>query len=237
MLVYSAAAALCASPALAVTVNIDSITAGWANAVSEADVTTIDGTTVSWGNPDDGGGLSDYVFTPTDPTPFQAENPFDLGVFTHENFPIRLPSLDSVDLVLSVAGTIDGVAFTLDPVFGFEHVETPNDATPCAEGGDNPCPDLVRLGNVQDLSEVVTVDGQDYTIVIEGFVDVVTGELTESYLTEENQNNNALLRARIDEPLPPPPPPPAPIPLPAAGWALLAGIGGLGLLRRRASRR
>lgn len=33
--------------------------------------------------------------------------------------------------------------------------------------------------------------------------------------------------------VPPPPPPPAPIPLPAAGWMLLAGMGGLAAIRRR----
>jgi hypothetical protein len=32
---------------------------------------------------------------------------------------------------------------------------------------------------------------------------------------------------------PPPPPPPPPVPLPAAGWLMLAGIGGLAALRRR----
>lgn len=32
---------------------------------------------------------------------------------------------------------------------------------------------------------------------------------------------------------PPPPPPPPTVPLPAAGWMLLAGIGGLAALRRR----
>lgn len=31
----------------------------------------------------------------------------------------------------------------------------------------------------------------------------------------------------------PPPPPPPPVPLPAAGWMLLAGLGGLAALRRR----
>ena len=35
-------------------------------------------------------------------------------------------------------------------------------------------------------------------------------------------------------PVNPPPPNPAPIPLPAAGWMLLAGLGGLAAMRRRA---
>ncbi|MFN3847725.1 MAG: VPLPA-CTERM sorting domain-containing protein, partial [Paracoccaceae bacterium] len=31
----------------------------------------------------------------------------------------------------------------------------------------------------------------------------------------------------------PPPPPPPPVPLPAAGWLMLAGLGGLAAMRRR----
>lgn len=37
----------------------------------------------------------------------------------------------------------------------------------------------------------------------------------------------------LDTPPPNNPPPPAPVPLPAAGWMLLAGLGGMGVMRRR----
>ena len=220
-----------AAPASAVTVNLDSITAQWKNPIFSSGTpnASVDGNEVSWGLPFEDGPLSSYVFDPRQDLGVVPENPFLLGTFTHNNFPILLPAIDSVDLELTVIGSIDGVAFEIDPVFGFDHIETPNEAVPCGQGGPNPCADLVTLENQQDLSEVVTVNGEEFTIVVEGFVDTLTEQPALSYLTTEGQANSAFLRARIDAPLAPPPP--APIPLPAAGFMVLAGLGGLAALR------
>jgi len=47
--------------------------------------------------------------------------------------------------------------------------------------------------------------------------------------------NDFLFTATLVDDTPPPnnPPPPNPVPLPAAGWMLLMGLGGMGVMRRR----
>ncbi|AXI48380.1 hypothetical protein C1J03_21730 [Sulfitobacter sp. SK012] len=158
-------------------------------------------------------------------------SPFDLGEFVHNNFVINLNngSLLSADLAISIAGSVNGTAFSIDPTFSFTHIETPNNANPCAQGGSAPCADLVTLVNAQDLSQVFDVDGQDFTLTVLGF-DTGSGPFS-SFLTSENQSNSATLSASFSlaEEVPP-------VPLPAAGWMLMAGIGGIAATRRRKSK-
>jgi len=165
---------------------------------------------------------SGYDFTAAPSPQADVGSPFHLGDFTHQNFPIYAPLLTSVDLEISIAGTIDGVAFAMTPSFTFGHLETLNRA-PCAPAGATICPDVVSFLSSRDLSEVVSVGGADYMLIINGFEQ--GGDLVSSFVTEEYQANTASLFASIIEP--------APIPLPAAGWLLVTGFLGLGAARRR----
>ena len=176
-----------AAPGLAAPVTLDSIAVRWQNPVFQPGdaQSSIEGNTISWGRSLNGGPVSSYVFAPREELGVIAENPFVLGQFTHNNFAIGLPAIEAVELGLNVRGSIDGVAFEIDPVFGFDHFETPNDGFPCAAGGLNPCPDLVTLADGSDMSELVTVGGQDFTVVIEGFLDAQSGEARSSFLTTD----------------------------------------------------
>lgn len=210
-----------ASMVSAATVEIASIMGVWDNTVTAGGGTASgEGTSfITFGNTS--GTQSGYDFAATS-TPFTAGNPFDLGVSTHDNFVIYGGSLQSADLLVNVMGTIDGTAFSLAPIFSFMHDETTN-STPCNPVGATVCPDVVTFANAQDLSEIVNVGGEDFTVTIEGFQ--VGGSLVSAFTTEEGQSNSATLVASISAP--------APVPLPAAGWGLLMGIGALGAMRRR----
>jgi hypothetical protein len=72
----------------------------------------------------------------------------------------------------------------------------------------------------------------EYTFVLEGFVESLTGPEVTSFFTNEFQQSSAMLRARIDwKELPPPV-----IPLPATAWLMIAGIGGLAAVARKRRR-
>ncbi|MFA7408287.1 MAG: THxN family PEP-CTERM protein [Anaerolineaceae bacterium] len=164
---------------------------------------------------------------------------FTIGNFTHHNFPITAgTSITAVDLVVN---------YTLDFAFGsrdfssrfsFDHWETPNEPSICADGGRNGagvnvagCADRVKI--TTDLSsDVVTFVDEDgteheYVLHITGFLDGKGNPVSE-FWTVEGKTNTASLqgvfthKANI-----------APIPLPAAGFLLLGAIGGLGLVARR----
>lgn len=222
-LMATACAALIASATLAsaATVEISSITGSWQNTVTAGGGTANGEGTSSITFGSGTSTPSGYDFAAT-ATPFTAGNPFDLGVFTHNNFVIFGGALQSADLLVNVMGTIDGTAFSLAPIFSFIHDETPN-STPCDPVGSTICPDVVSIANAQDLSEVVTVGGEDFTVTIEGFSH--DGSIVSAFTTEEGTANSATLVASITAP--------APVPLPAAGWALLMGVGALGAMRKR----
>lgn len=236
---FAMKAALCASmitlagAAEAVTVNVTSISGVWGDtegtAVTAGNFSGDGGSTIEWGIPCCGnisGEQSSYVFEAATTPILDAPSPFDLGTFTHNNFTISVGggSISSTRLFLSIAGEIDGVAFALNPVFDFDHFETPNGATPCAAGGSNPCPDLVTLLNNRDLSETIQVGSVEYTLTVLGF-DTGAGPLS-TFLTQEAASNSAVLRAAFRQV------PVSEVPIPAAGWLLVAGLAGLAALRR-----
>jgi hypothetical protein len=114
-------------------------------------------------------------------------------------------------------GDVDGKAFMLTDLSVFQHNETPN-AAPCDPSGATICPDVVTLVSEVSGETGVKVGTQFVKLRIDGFPSGLT------FITEEGQANRAPLTASFTV---------TTVPLPAAGWLLLAGLGGLGLLRSR----
>lgn len=192
-----------------------------------------------WGIPTDSN-KSGYDFTPSAPplTPAQ-DTDFDLGTFTHLNFPIQLNNgITGATLDVSFTfylGSDSSNLMTRKSQFVFDHLETTNNAAPCADGGSvgegvnaNGCADRVRVVTNPSATESFEVveNGvkRNYIFAVTGF------DVGDPFWTAEKAENSAVLRARYtyDESVQP-----APVPVPAAGWLLLAGIGGLAAASRR----
>ena len=186
--------------------------ARWENPVGGANVTITppspgfgDPATITWGDgfaPDSG-----YVFDARN-TPFSAGPNvlFDLGDFTHNNFPIPLvTSITGVDLRLrgNIEVTNSGGSMQTflgqEFLFNFAHYETLNGANPCANGGANGvgvnvngCADIVTISGLPGDSNFL-VDGELFTLNIDGFQ--IGGSPVSQFETAENQANTATLRA------------------------------------------
>lgn len=228
-LIGTTAIAVCAFAvsASAATINVTGITGTWENVQGGGSSVNGEGTSnLRFGDPATSAGQSGYDFV-AQAVPFApASNPFDIGVFSHLNFPVFPPSITGADLRVTVEGDVDGVSFSLGGVYRFDHFETPNVANPCAAGGGpvTACPDLVTfLGAVSLFGDTIEVDGENVVLGLEGFA------AGTSFLTAEGQRNDSVLRASFTAN----PITVDPVPLPAAGWMLLAGLGGLAAMRRR----
>ncbi len=173
-------AAVCAVPtgsASAAEITYASVTGTWHDPVDNlpgsqpGDPVITNGTPTSsivWGvhvrSPQSG-----YDFTATLPPPLTLPGPvpfFSLGTFTHRNFEVADPSLTSVQLDVVLVLSVDGVPTgPLNFTFTFNHVETPNNATPCpyptppGEG----CTDRVTIVSSAQPT-TFNVDGVDYTL-------------------------------------------------------------------------
>jgi len=155
-----------------------------------------------------------------------ALTPFYLGTFTHYNNQVFSTDdtyanpnpLLFVDLTVTVpvqcndGSTPDPASFTLTPRFTLD--ETTNSAGTCIYGeeGDVPCPDKVSIDFVGDTNPTFVCPDGTYTVNILGFTETGLGDdacwesynenaVSAAYITQEDQNNEACLWARIEQPL------------------------------------
>jgi hypothetical protein len=238
------ALALGVSAASAATLTITGVSGTWENTDPNVGVSGAGSDRIRWGTPTTNLGQSSYLFEGAAPPNLVVDEgeEFTLGTFTHFNFPITGTSLESVDL--EVTTTILGVG-NIKTVYSFTHNETPNrpnssnpdpDETCTPGNGEanaqgvnvNGCADIVTAVLNEAASDTFEIDGVEYIFDILGFQ--VGTEVFTQFFTKERTTNEAELRAtfRTVEP--------NVVPLPAAGWLLIAGLGGLAAIRRRQTR-
>ena len=120
---------------------------------------------------------------------------FELGTFTHENFPITSgTAIDSVDLDLSLDVIINGYSATVEHTIKFLHDETTNTDDPEASR------DVVTIENASTIVPVSiqTQEGETetYNFQIIGFVDELNN-IVDQVKTYEDAKNSFTLVAKL----------------------------------------
>lgn len=200
---------------------------------------------INWGSAVTPGYQSGYSFEGLIPPPVEVNTAtnaqYDLGVFTHNNYSLwaKVPwgaaSINSANLNVNFDISIDGSNYALSQVYSFAHHETPNQGS-CYYGGSagsgingtSGCNDQVTAVLNEGLSETVIIDGMEYTFDISGFRH--GDEVFSFFHTQEGRANEAILVGELVVTEVPS------VPLPAAGWLLLAGVGGMATMSRRKRR-
>ena len=199
--------------AQASSVSLSNITAEWYNASPASNVTYFNNPSsvtaqARWGV---GAQQSGYDFSiaaqplaftvPPSPSPSQV-----LGTFTHLNYPINAgTSITDIQLKITADVAINGHPL-VNKVFSydFDHWETSNGASPCADGGEvgsgvnvNGCADRV-IANWSSSSEDFQVGLDTYTLNVIGFsLDPNGSNPFTSFWTAEAGNNAAYLLANV----------------------------------------
>lgn len=235
----AAAIALCPLSLSAATLTVTNVTGQWtALAGNPVDPNGLGTNAVSWGTGFGGGPQSGYVFDGAASADNLADDRFVMGTFTHNNNTINVgTSITGATLRVAFSFFIDAdpsLVFQRFADFTFAHDETPNEASPCADGGTvgagvnvNGCADEVTVKTNPNSTEAFLIDGKRYVFDVTGF------DAGSSFWTTEEQSNASQMFGRFteeDNVV-------APVPLPAAGGMLLAAMAAVGAaagLRRRA---
>lgn len=246
-------ASLLAGAANAAVVNIAGVSAMWTSASPNL-ASGVGTKSINWGTAASSAGKSGYDFNAAAPTSHVAQNsPFDLGEFVHRNnplytYPHKSESIKQATLQVAIKLLIGHTERILTTSYVFNHLESPN--TPkkgakCANGkargsgvNVNGCADHVTTKIIGGKTKTFMVGNDEYIFTFEGFK--IGDKLFSQFWTKEKANNAATLQGsykvktcanKAQSCMPPHQV--SPVPLPAAGWMLLAGLGGLAAAARK----
>lgn len=195
------------------TLTLSNVSARWFDASPAANASYINNPSaapiVRWGgNIANPGGYNFTVASqpisfqvPPSPSPIQP-----IGTFTHLNFPVTQGTeITSIKFSITANIMVDGTGVgTRTFNYGFENLETVNNAVPCADGGTNGvginingCADRVTVAWLPS-SEDFYIGTDIYTLNLLGFSLDATGlNPFSQFWTAENQNSSAYLLANV----------------------------------------
>ncbi|MFA9274719.1 MAG: retention module-containing protein [Candidatus Aquirickettsiella gammari] len=119
---------------------------------------------------------------------------FEIGKFTHNNFPVSGSSLDRTDLQMSFDVVINGISTNVPFTVVLDHTETTNTSDPEASK------DIIQLPS---SSSTINIAGQNYVVSLNGFKDA-SGNLVTQIRTSESAASTFGIFATVTtvEPLP-----------------------------------
>ena len=192
------------------TLSVNTLRAGFINARLDNGnaVTAVEGTTpdadalgevLTWGT-----GTTPSGYTLVDNTSYTSgagtgvalNQLFQVGTFTHNNFPISGSPLNFTDLTMSFNVVINGIVTNVPFTIRLDHTETSNTSTPT----DDASRDIITLPS---SASTINIAGQNYVVNLNGFKDS-SGNLVTQIFTREQQASTFGIFASITtvEPLP-----------------------------------